>query len=291
MPECKYCGKSAGLFRNAHSECERKHDLAAGAVHRMIYDAILSGRPLVEVRQQAEHYACFNCLTLGEARAAIAEAWNEALDIYLADAVLSDDEMQRLLLAARQCEIDPQTLRNMGVDRKIAAVKTQMAADQKQRALDSAKRQFIDALRRGQMQHYPYVTPALPFFFDSGQSLVWLFQNAIYEQEKTRRQTVRNSSGLSYHGAYVGEARYHTTENTAMERQDVGMIALTPKHLYFAGAQKSFRVPYVKIVTLKPYKDAIELVREGVTAKRQVLHNLDGNFACDVIRALGSQAD
>ena len=60
---------------------------------------------------------------------------------------------------------------------------------------------------------------------------------------------------------------------------DAGMLGLTTKHLYFAGARKKFRVRYDKIVSFEPYSDGLGIMRDAQTAKPQTFRTGDGWFA------------
>ena len=60
---------------------------------------------------------------------------------------------------------------------------------------------------------------------------------------------------------------------------DIGMLGLTTKHLYFAGARKKFRVRYDKIVSFEPYSDGLGIMRDAQTAKPQTFRTGDGWFA------------
>ena len=60
---------------------------------------------------------------------------------------------------------------------------------------------------------------------------------------------------------------------------DTGLLGLTTKHLYFAGARKKFRVRYDKIVSFEPYEDGFGIMRDAQTAKPQTFRTGNGWFA------------
>ena len=70
-----------------------------------------------------------------------------------------------------------------------------------------------------------------------------------------------------------------------------GMLGLTTKHLYFAGARKKFRVRYDKIVASGPHEDGFGIMRDAQTAKPQALRTGDGwsayNLAANLAQIQG----
>ena len=41
MGDCKYCGKSAGIFRAKHQECEEKYNLGLQEMVSLVREAVL----------------------------------------------------------------------------------------------------------------------------------------------------------------------------------------------------------------------------------------------------------
>jgi hypothetical protein len=63
-------------------------------------------------------------------------------------------------------------------------------------------------------------------------------------------------------------------------------MAVTSKHIHFAGGKKSLRVPYTKIVSFTPYSDGIGIMRDAANAKQQVLVTGDGWFTYNLLTNL-----
>lgn len=113
-------------------------------------------------------------------------------------------------------------------------------------------------------------------------------------EEKTRRSFVGRSEGVSVRvmrGVYyrIGGFRGHPVETSQMERVDSGVLGVTTKHLYFASARKSFRIPYAKIVTFTPYSDGIGVCRDAATARPQVFVTGEGWFIYNLAKNLAQQ--
>jgi hypothetical protein len=88
----------------------------------------------------------------------------------------------------------------------------------------------------------------LPFNFQKNEQLVWLFQNVEYLEDKTRREYVGKSSGVSIRiakGVYyrTGAFKGHPIERTERVSLGHGLLGVTTKHLYFDGPNASKRAP------------------------------------------------
>ena len=79
----------------------------------------------------------------------------------------------------------------------------------------------------------------------------------------------------------------------SMEHRDSGLLGITTKHLYFKGSQKSFRVRLEKIVSLEPYRNGIEIMRDTARAKLEVfkMRMFDAWFSVNLIDALLDRDD
>ena len=69
-------------------------------------------------------------------------------------------------------------------------------------------------------------------------------------------------------------------------QEDVGILGVTNKNVYFAGQRKAFRIPFTKIVALQPYSDGIGILKDGATAKPMTFTTDDGWFAYNLISQL-----
>ena len=81
-------------------------------------------------------------------------------------------------------------------------------------------------------------------------------------------------------GVYLRQSAFkgHPVIRREMVHVDTGTMALTTKHLYFAG-RTSNRTPYTKIVSFQPYQDGLGVQRDARTAKPQVYTLGEGWFA------------
>ena len=76
----------------------------------------------------------------------------------------------------------------------------------------------------------------MPFNFQKSETLVWLFNNVVYLEDKTRTQYVGRSSGVSIRiakGVYyrVGAFQGQPISRTERIHVDTGAMAVTSKHI------------------------------------------------------------
>ena len=108
----------------------------------------------------------------------------------------------------------------------------------------------------------------LPINFQKGEQIVWVFPESSYLEDKTRRQYVGQSKGISVRvmkGVYyrVGAFQGQPVERIERVHLDTGYVVITDKNLYFAGPSKSLRIPYKKIVSFLPFSDGIGIIRDA----------------------------
>ncbi len=124
-----------------------------------------------------------------------------------------------------------------------------------------------------------------------GEQIVWAFDRSEYLEDRTRRQYVGGSRGVSVRvmrGVYyhVGGFKGHAVDRTERVHVDTGSATITSKHLYFSGPNKTFRVSYTKIVSFHPFSDGVGIVRDSATAKPQFFITHDGWFTYNLVTNL-----
>ena len=93
-------------------------------------------------------------------------------------------------------------------------------------------------------------------------------------------------------GIYYRTSSFQSTPVTTPEtiRLDSGYLAITTKHVYFAGERKGFRVPYRKIMAFQPFTDGFGIVRDAANAKPQAFLTGEGWFSYNLVRNLASRS-
>jgi hypothetical protein len=131
----------------------------------------------------------------------------------------------------------------------------------------------------------------LPINFQKGEQIVWVFPESSYLEDKTRRQYVGQSKGVSVRvmkGVYyrVGAFQGQPVEWIERVHLDTGYVVITNKNLYFAGPSKSLRIPYKKIVSFLSFSDSIGIIRDAANAKPQIFVTGDGWFPYNLLTNL-----
>ena len=142
----------------------------------------------------------------------------------------------------------------------------------------------IRDVTRGIVPQRQRVNGAVPFNLMKSEQLVWVIQGVEYLETVVRRERRGTSHGVSIRvagGLYYSPRQFRSRpiEWEETVHADTGLLGLTIKHLYFAGARKKFRVRYDKIVSFEPYADDLGIMRDAQTAKPQTFVTGDGWFA------------
>lgn len=291
MGNCKYCGKAAGFMRSQHQACadadrektvreemERERAMAERAAARRAEEAarreaaessrtaalelcragLHGAMPLEEMRG---HLAALGVPDLRKMQVKLVE---DAIEGALEDGVLSEAEEKAIADFAAGCGLEQEELNVRGAWTRI--VKAAVLRDVMNR-LEKTRVNIQNS----------------PFNLQKSERIYWLFQPVQYFEERTAREYVGGSSGVSIRiakGLYWRSSAFRgrPVETTSLALIDAGLLALTNKHVYFSGSRTSFRVPYRKIVAFEPFTDGIGIMRDAQTAKPQRFMTGDGWF-------------
>ncbi len=269
MGKCPYCKKSAGIFRKLHKECEEKYI----STRKLITDSVsnfenLDSLNFNELKKLAEE----SFLTETEYQNLILNGYTNTLNKYLDDGVLSKTEEDKL-----QNYMEKSNLSQDLFDKNDSLSKTIRASI------------IRDLLNGDEIKSRLSIAGNLPFKFQKGENLVWLFQNVELFEQRIKTTYKGGSQGVSVRiakGIYykTNSFKGHPIKTTKIVPIATGIVALTEKHIYFSSSIKNFRINYSKIVTIDPYSDGIGITKDGVTAKPQVFKNVDGWFCYNFIQ-------
>ena len=139
-------------------------------------------------------------------------------------------------------------------------------------------------------------TAGIPFNLQKQETLVYRFFNVDYYKLKAITRYRGSSHGLSirvakgiYYRPGMFSAGGHQTEEELY--QDTGELAITDKHIYFAGGTKRFRVKYSKIVAFEPLDNGIIIQRDSANAKPETFYSGDGWFIYNLTANLARMSD
>ncbi len=269
MGVCKFCGKPAGLFRSAHKECRLKYETGKSEIIFRIAE-FLDGGDVNVLDSNLRDIASSSYIQEGELHGLVVAGWEQAVERAFEDGILSEEEEDRLIELSNHFALSKEEL------------------DQNSAFTKLVKGAVLRDIMNGKIPQRQHISGRLPFNLLKSETMVWVFFNVDYYEQRTRTKYVGGSQGVSIRiakgiyyrtGAFKGE-RIQTTETVHADR---GLMGITTKHIYFAGNSKRFRIPYRKIVTFDPYSDGIGVQRDAQTAKPQLFITGDGWFTYNLV--------
>lgn len=277
MATCTICGKAAGLFKSKHPACVAQENRRAAdmqhrqtAIQRSVVAAVLEPSEASRIADCIKNEVDAKILSPGAIREAIVKGWCESVARCLEDGVIDEEEEQRLIVFKDGFKLTEEELDKEGAHTRV---------------VQSA---VIRDLLNGVLPERMQLTAPLPINLEKGEKVIWVFSGCDYLEDRTKREYQGGSRGVSIRvmrGVYyrVGAFKGSSVNSTERIHVDTGKVYLTNKHVYFAGPQKSLRVPYAKIVSFLPFDDGFGLIRDAQTAKPQIFKTGDGWFAYNLV--------
>jgi len=270
VADCEYCGQNAGLFRKRHPECQQRHEVGWKMMRAAACEAATRQTDLEALRKRLSELARTSYHKEDAIRAALIQGWEDAVAHCLNDSLLSRDEETALTTFATHFGLSQDDLNTHG-----AYTQATMAV-------------VLRGLLEGQVPSRVQLPGGLQFNFQAGEQVVWVFPRADYYEQQARRSYVGGYQGVSVRvarGVYyrIGGFRGYPVETTALQHVATGQLAITTKHMYFGSAQKTFRIPYTKILSVTPYSDGIAVHRDAASAKPQIFVTGDGWFIYNAV--------
>lgn len=275
MSNCKFCGQKAGFLNTKHKECEEKYIQGKPAIVSYIVNRISEGNDFYDLLTQVRKKAVDNYIDYSEIDDLITQAFDIAVDKMLDDGIINEDEEEKIATFREQLNLSQDVIDKNQSLQKV--VKASILRDVTGGNTTPNPRQKIDGL--------------IPFNFSKSETLIWLFQNVDFYEQRIKTHYQGGYSGVSLRiakGVYyrTGGFRGHPVKKEEMKFISSGLLGITNKHIYFSSFNKSFRIQISKIVTLNPYEDGIGVQKDGVSSKPQVFSNIDGWFTYNLISNL-----
>lgn len=270
MGDCLYCGRSAGLLKKVHQECQESFQKGERQIIAVISSTISRGKPLDSLEQTVKSIARDHFIRNSDIQHYYVKGWEEAVNEALEDNILTEEEENRLAEYRQRFSLSQEQLDDNGAYTRLV------------------QSGVLRNIMNGKIPQRVQIEGKLPFNFQKGEQLVWIFKNVPYYEQKTRREYVGGSVGGSVRvakGVYLRSSSFkgYPVETTETVQLGSGLLGVTNKHLYFTGDKKSFRIPYSKIVSIQPYSDGVGIQRDAMTAKPQSFITGKGLFAYNLI--------
>lgn len=207
---------------------------------------------------------------LSERKSLLLRAWCEAVDVLLSDNVLEEREEERLDQFAEYFQLPSDDIQKMAAQERVVK--------------SAVLREVMD----GKISQRITLTGTTLINFQKGETVLWAFADCKYLEDRTRKQFVGGSQGVSVRvakGVYyrVGAFKGNSISYTERVHVDTGWMFVTSKNLYFAGTQKSVRIPYSKILSFEPFEDGIGIMRDAASAKLQIFATGDGWYTYNLV--------
>lgn len=273
MGTCKYCGMPVGVFRSKHKECVREHDAGIQEITSAIREALSSSDAASSLLLRVKEIAARTHVQDGEEQRLRLEGWASAVEKYLDDGVLDEEEEKRVLELQQHLALSQDD-----IDKTEAFTKAVKAA-------------IIRDILAGTIPQRLKIDGIVPVNLQKTEQVVWVFKNVDYLEDKMHRQFVGGSQGMSVRvmrGVYYRSSAFrgHAVERTERLHVDTGLLIITNQNIYFAGPAKSIRLPYRKIVSFQPFSDGVGVVRDATSAKPQIFVTGDGWFTYNLVTNL-----
>ena len=269
MGKCTFCGQSAGLLRSQHKECAALNAQSQDKVRQAVAQCIQTGGDASCITSSVLTLARQGFVPAKSLNDLLVDGWAIAMETFLEDGLLSPDEEARLMDFIQKTGIGPKLQQHPSYSMLAKAAQ-------------------LRDLAQGNLQSRMNFSGSLPVNLMKGEIPIWVFHGTEYLEDRERREFVGRSQGVSIRvmkGVYYRVGSFKGQPVTHQERISLGIGSLyvTNKNLYFAGSQKSVRIPYGKIISFEQFSNGIGVMRDLATAKPQIFITNDGWFTFNLI--------
>lgn len=313
MPNCRYCGKSAGLFSFYHKECKEKWEQGVAELLADIH-AYFKGKTAMNMVQRKVSVLRQTCFIKDEDVAKQSEIairmYADSLQLpitpqhlQLVDAYIKGIGINTDLLNTNGClnylgkklyssvlaSFYDEGVPSDKIERRLKHVEALLPiseTDKKEAGIDRMAQSVL--LQQLQQGITPQSIPlSFPVMLGKNESALWYYDNVTMFLEKTKKEYVGGHSGFSIKVMKgvrynTGKMNAHPIEYSTMENSGTGSLVITNKHILFCSNQQSIKLPYSKIIGLTPYCDGVEIHRDGKVG-RLVFQGFDSWFVSNLL--------
>lgn len=270
MGRCVYCGEQTRFLSKSHKACLEKHEQGKKDIVNKIKVRGFGALDVEGLDKQIQAVAKNSFLDASATQQLVIQGWEAAVEAAFEDGVLEPEEESALFALMNHFSLTQQQLDRNGAFSRVV------------------KGTVLREVLNGKLPEAIQFHGNIPFNFQKSEQLVWMFEDVDYFEDRTRTHYVGGSQGFSVRiaqGVYfrTGGFRGERVQTTETEHRDTGLMAVTTKHIYFAGSRERFRIAFRKIVCFEPFEDGIGVQRDAKTAKPQSFRTGDGWFAYNLI--------
>lgn len=274
MGNCKLCGQSAGFLRSVHKECENSYENGKKAIIEILKTALTSNVDFNTIDLPINTLTSSSFIDKDEIGSLCRVSLDSALDIFLEDGVISDEEEQRVLNFQNHFNLNNSILDENGALQKMA------------------KGRILKEIMDGNLPKTRIkISGNLPFVLKKGEEIIWFFNNVELHENRIKTTIVGKSKGVSIRiakGLYyrAGSFKGNPVKSEQLMHLANGIFAITNQNIFFSSANKNLKIPLNEVINIDPYSDGIGIQKEGANAKNQIFKNLDGWFIYNLISNL-----
>jgi hypothetical protein len=270
---CKSCGKKISLFQRVIKrsvdlcpKCKEQAELMRLKGERIytktLSDMIGDGRVNEEQKQQLEKIKSEYGLSDVEINRASANVFLNIYNKVISDRVVTDEEFTMIKKLQVQLGIPDQE-----VPRQLTTL---------------ARLNLLTKIQAGDL---PVISPRI--LLQKNEITQYECPCSLFEERVISRRYEGGYRGVSFRivkGVYyrTGGFKGHPVVETGMVKVDNGTLFVTSKRIVFNGIQKTFSIPYKKLINLSIFQDGIQLNKEG-KAKAQALKIEDPELVATLI--------
>ena len=199
------------------------------------------------------------------------------------------DKREEWKEAADQRDADREARRREEARRKAAEERRQELRIQRRQAQRQA---ILDILAEDKVPEVDW-TQYTQFKITKNERLIYVFPDAEYIEQKTRRRTKGRNAGTSVRVAKGVSVRMGQTAGQVIEYDEKinrgkGTVGVSTKHVFFVGDERSFRVRMDRIVSVRvddDDEDTVEIVRDRASGQPEflVVGKEDAEFCAELI--------
>ncbi len=271
MAQCKYCKGDAGFFKSKHAECEKKHKEGCQNLTTLLLQAFNDYTDFYLLDNQIRALSTLSYISDETKEEIYSNVFDKAVEEYLNDGIISDMEAKTIARYQQYTALSQQKLNaNKSLERVVQA-------------------RILQQLFSGQVPTSSIsINGTLPFLLQKNESIIWVYRNVQYYEQKVKKEYRGRSQGASFRvmkGVYYRVGGFKGTPIETLHNVHIGtgIVGLTTKHVYFSCPQKSFKIPFSKLIHIEAFSDGLGLQRDGASARPLFFKGMDSWFIYNFI--------
>lgn len=275
LPKIKDFIASIGIPYSTLNTSGAMDDLGQKLFQGYVVDFFAKGVPISQINISTQSVTSVIPLSQQKITESYINVLNKAVDKFMSDGVLTDNEQNQIVSYTSSLGIDINCLPAQFRSEALARI---------------AQAMVLKDLQRGILPQKPLTVPVM---LSRGEVPLWIYDNVTLYQEKFTREFRGGNRGMSFRlmkgvtyrtGSFKGKP----IERSSMERIGVGELVVTNKNFFFHCPTSSIKIPFSKLIGVTPYSDGLEVHKEEAKPKRTVFQGFDAWFIMNVLNQVNN---